>query len=60
MWSSGTGVTHKPPNDLVMKTQKWMTNENMKTVLMNNDDEVGLSIMRQDVYLNVRSSPRLV
>ncbi|XP_060062534.1 lamin Dm0-like [Ylistrum balloti] len=39
VWSSGLGKTHSPPSDLVMKTQEWVTNGDMKTVLINSDGE---------------------
>ncbi|CAC5426515.1 unnamed protein product [Mytilus coruscus] len=42
VWSSGTGKTHSPPSDLVMKTQKWLKSKDlMKAELYNSDgDEV--------------------
>lgn len=42
VWSSGTGKTHSPPSDLVMKTQKWLKSKDlMKAELINSDgDEV--------------------
>lgn len=39
VWSSGLNKTHSPPSDLVMKTQKWVTANVMKTVLINGDGE---------------------
>ncbi|OWF48530.1 lamin Dm0-like [Mizuhopecten yessoensis] len=39
VWSSGMGQTHSPPSDLVMKTQQWVTDGDMKTVLVNSDGE---------------------
>ncbi|XP_033749479.1 lamin Dm0-like [Pecten maximus] len=39
VWSSGLGKTHSPPSDLVMKTQEWVTDGDMKTVLINSDGE---------------------
>lgn len=41
VWSSDAGVTHEPPQTIVMKQQKWFVSENMKTQLLNSDgDEV--------------------
>lgn len=41
IWSSGSGQTHSPPNDLVMKSSKWIPNkEVMVCVLVNSDGEV--------------------
>ncbi|XP_037958239.1 lamin Dm0 [Teleopsis dalmanni] len=39
VWSSESGVTHDPPSNIVMKTQKWFVGDNMKTVLLNNEGE---------------------
>ncbi|XP_031630619.1 lamin-C-like isoform X2 [Contarinia nasturtii] len=39
VWSSDTGVTHEPPQTIVMKQQKWFVNDTMKTSLLNNDGE---------------------
>lgn len=41
VWSSGTGKTHSPPSDLVMKTQKWLKSKDlMKAELINSDGDV--------------------
>ena len=40
VWSSSAGQTHNPPSDLVMKGQTWFTDDEMKTVLIK-DEEVG-------------------
>ena len=40
VWSSGSGTTHSPPTDLVMKSQTWFTADKMNTVLVNKDEEV--------------------
>lgn len=40
VWSSNTSVTHDPPVDLVMKTQRWFTGEKMITVLLDQDGNV--------------------
>lgn len=39
VWSSDAGITHEPPQTIVMKQQKWFINENMKTQLLNSDGE---------------------
>lgn len=39
VWSSDAGVTHEPPQTIVMKQQKWFINDNMKTQLLNADGE---------------------
>lgn len=44
IWSSDSGVTHEPPNNIVMKQTKWFVGDNMKTILKNSDgDEVAVS-----------------
>lgn len=40
VWSSdATGVTHEPPANIVMKSQKWYSGESIKTSLFNADGE---------------------
>lgn len=40
VWSSDvTGVTHEPPTNIVMKSQKWQSGESIKTSLFNADGE---------------------
>lgn len=39
VWSSDTGVTHEPPQTIVMKQQKWFVSATMKTSLLNTDGE---------------------
>lgn len=39
VWSSDTGVTHEPPQTIVMKQQKWFVSDTMKTSLLNTDGE---------------------
>lgn len=39
VWSSDTGVTHEPPQTIVMKQQKWFVSDTMKTALLNSDGE---------------------
>lgn len=36
VWSSDQGETHEPPFNLVMKSQKWTTGNDMTTQLLNN------------------------
>jgi len=36
VWSSDQGETHEPPFNLVMKSQKWVTGNEMSTQLLNN------------------------
>lgn len=39
VWSADTGVTHEPPHNIVMKTQKWFGGDSYKTILLNNSGE---------------------
>lgn len=39
IWSSDSGTTHEPPNNIVMKQTKWFIGDNMKTILKNSDGE---------------------
>lgn len=39
LWSADTDTVHNPPSDLVMKGKRWFAGGDMKTVLVNNDDE---------------------
>lgn len=39
IWSSDQGKDHEPPNQLVMKAQKWFVADNMTTLLYNNSGE---------------------
>lgn len=39
VWSSDSGVTHEPPQTIVMKQQKWFVNDQMKTALLNVEGE---------------------
>lgn len=44
IWSSDLNKDHEPPNNLVMKGQKWVVGDNMVTLLLNNNgDEVAVS-----------------
>jgi lamin B len=42
VWSADTGVTHEPPSNIVMKTQKWFVGDNMTTQLLNSEGEVNV------------------
>lgn len=40
IWSMDVqGITHEPPTNIVMKSQKWVTADDMKTQLYNSDGE---------------------
>lgn len=39
VWSSDTNQDHEPPNNVVMKTQKWVIADNMTTTVYNNSGE---------------------
>ncbi|GFS18928.1 lamin, partial [Elysia marginata] len=39
LWSADSDTVHNPPSDLVMKGKRWFAGGDMKTVLINNDDE---------------------
>ncbi|CAG9833262.1 unnamed protein product [Diabrotica balteata] len=44
IWSSDLNKDHEPPNNLVMKSQKWVVGDNMVTTILNNNgDEVAIS-----------------
>ena len=40
VWSSDSGTTHNPPSDIVMKGKRWFVSEEMKTILLDTDEEV--------------------
>uniref|UniRef100_A0A8C9VNY3 Lamin B2 n=1 Tax=Scleropages formosus TaxID=113540 RepID=A0A8C9VNY3_SCLFO len=43
VWSSDAGVSHSPPTDLLWKSQSsWGTGDNILTVLVNSEGEVGV------------------
>lgn len=46
VWSSDAGVTHDPPKNIVMKSQKWFTGDNAKTQLLNGAGEESASYER--------------
>ncbi|KAM8717209.1 hypothetical protein ACLKA7_003989 [Drosophila subpalustris] len=46
VWSSDSRATHEPPSNIVMKQQKWMTGDNTKTTLLNNDGEAVANLER--------------
>lgn len=39
VWSLDSGVTHEPPQTIVMKQQKWFVSDQMKTALLNVEGE---------------------
>ncbi|KFM68686.1 Lamin Dm0, partial [Stegodyphus mimosarum] len=39
VWSSDSGTTHSPPQNLVMKNQSWCSSSNLVTILLNNNGE---------------------
>ncbi|VEN41759.1 unnamed protein product [Callosobruchus maculatus] len=39
IWSADLNKDHEPPNNLVMKSQKWVTGDNMTTMVLNNNGE---------------------
>ncbi|KAJ8980393.1 hypothetical protein NQ317_009387 [Molorchus minor] len=44
IWSADLNKNHEPPNNLVMKSQKWVVGDNMFTTLLNNNgEEVAIS-----------------
>ncbi|XP_052794876.1 lamin-B1-like [Mya arenaria] len=49
VWSSNAGQTHSPPTDLVMKGQQWFTAEEMKTVLLHEDQEMATRELKKTV-----------
>jgi lamin B len=42
VWSSNNSVTHTPPVDLVMKTQRWFVGDKMITLLLDSEGNVSL------------------
>ncbi|XP_061172911.1 prelamin-A/C-like [Saccostrea echinata] len=60
VWSSGTGQTHNPPTDLVMKGTKWIPNKDvMVCVLVNSDgEEVARRTMTKKIQRITTSSYR--
>lgn len=47
IWSSNAGQTHNPPTDLVMKGQQWFTGDDMKTLLLQDDEEMATRTMKK-------------
>lgn len=39
VWSSDAGQTHNPPNDIVMKGKRWFVGDEMKSVLVDPEDQ---------------------
>ncbi|KAK7465184.1 hypothetical protein BaRGS_00037647 [Batillaria attramentaria] len=65
VWSSDAGETHNPPNDIVMKGKRWFVADEMKTVLVDTDEEematcqMSKSSLRSSTsYTQRRSGPR--
>lgn len=50
VWSSDSGVTHEPPTNILMKTQKWFIGDNMTTQLLNGEGEVRFFL---GIFLNI-------
>lgn len=60
VWSSGTGQTHSPPSDLVMKGSKWVPNKDaMVCVLINSDGEVRKVIKLNSILLFLTVLPEI-
>lgn len=55
VWSSNAGVTHEPPNDLVMNSQRWFTGDCMVTSLL--DKEAHEQARRESKRTRQRSTP---
>lgn len=47
VWSSNAGQTHSPPSDLVMKGQQWFTDDEMKTTLLHEDQEMASRTLKK-------------
>ncbi|XP_053405526.1 prelamin-A/C-like [Mercenaria mercenaria] len=47
VWSSNAGQTHSPPTDLVMKGQQWFTDDEMKTTLLHDDQEMASRVLKK-------------
>ncbi|CAD7094091.1 unnamed protein product [Hermetia illucens] len=56
VWSSDAGVTHEPPTNIVMKSQKWFVGDNMKTILVNTDGEEVAGSERQKITVSSHAS----
>ncbi|XP_051176064.1 lamin-C-like isoform X2 [Leptopilina boulardi] len=56
VWSSDVGATHEPPSNIVMKSQKWFTADNMTTVLLNNEGEEMATSERKRQHLSTTLS----
>lgn len=51
VWSSDSGATHGPPQNIVMKNQKWCSSATLKTSLITNNGEV-----RQPLFHVIKKS----
>lgn len=59
VWSSDVGQTHEPPNNIVMKGQKWFVGENMTTTLLNNQgEEMAVSERKRQILTSSSSHHR--
>eukprot|EP00745_Piridium_sociabile_P044901 TRINITY_DN9563_c0_g1_i1.p1 TRINITY_DN9563_c0_g1~~TRINITY_DN9563_c0_g1_i1.p1 ORF type:complete len:607 (-),score=172.55 TRINITY_DN9563_c0_g1_i1:775-2595(-) len=65
VWSTDSGTTHSPPTDVVMKGKRWFVGDEMKTVLIDSEeDEMAECIMSKSSLRSVtsfsqrRSGPR--
>lgn len=53
VWSSDSEVTHSPPSDLVMKSQKWTVGNNIHTHLVDNS---GVDLASMETFRQVQSA----
>ncbi|KAH8246513.1 hypothetical protein KR038_007939 [Drosophila bunnanda] len=60
VWSADTKASHEPPSSIVMKSQKWISADNTRTVLLNADGEAVANLDRiKRVVSTHTSSSRL-
>lgn len=60
VWSADTKASHEPPSNIVMKSQKWISADNTRTVLLNNEGEAVANLDRiKRVVSTHTSSSRL-
>ncbi|XP_052280565.1 lamin Dm0-like [Dreissena polymorpha] len=55
VWSSNAGQTHNPPSDLVMKGQQWFVADEMKTVLMHDEQQMASRELKKTTKRIVRT-----
>lgn len=58
VWSSSAGQTHNPPSDLVMKGQTWFTGDEMKTVLIKDEEEIATRELKKSTMRTLSSRYR--